>query len=145
MGSISGAKVVVVEKRDRFSRNNVLHLWPYNIHDLRGLGAKKFYGKFCAGSIDHISIRALQCILLKVALLMGVEVFENCGFEDLVEPEDIEIGWKAKVSPADHPVSQYEFDVLIGADGKRNTLRGFKRKEFRGKLAIAITANFINR
>lgn len=35
-----------------------------------------------------------------------------------------EIGWKAKVSPPDHPVSQYEFDVLIGADGKRNTLDG---------------------
>ena len=50
-----GAKVVVVEKRDRFSRNNVLHLWPFVIHDLRGLGAKKFFGKFCAGSIDHIS------------------------------------------------------------------------------------------
>ena len=50
-----GAKVVVVEKRDTFSRNNVLHLWPFTIHDLRGLGAKKFYGKFCAGSIDHIS------------------------------------------------------------------------------------------
>ena len=73
--------MVVVEKRDRFSRNNVLHLWPYNIHDLRGLGAKKFYGKFCAGAIDHISIRQLQCMLLKVALLLGVEVlaqpFEN--------------------------------------------------------------------
>lgn len=50
-----GAKVVVVEKRDTFSRNNVLHLWPFTIHDLRDLGAKKFYGKFCAGSIDHIS------------------------------------------------------------------------------------------
>lgn len=50
-----GAKVVVIEKRDSFSRNNVLHLWPYTIHDLRGLGAKKFYGKFCAGAIDHIS------------------------------------------------------------------------------------------
>ena len=59
-------QVVVVEKRDRFSRNNVLHLWPYNIHDLRGLAAKKFCGKFCAGSIDHVSIRQLQCILLKV-------------------------------------------------------------------------------
>lgn len=35
--------------------------------------------------------------------------------------------------------------MLIGADGKRNTLEGFKRKEFRGKLAIAITANFINK
>ena len=33
---------------------------------------------------------------------------------------------------------------LTGADGKRNTLQGFSRKEFRGKLAIAITANFIN-
>lgn len=53
--ALLGAKVVVIEKRDTFSRNNVLHLWPYTIHDLRNLGAKKFYGKFCAGSIDHIS------------------------------------------------------------------------------------------
>lgn len=109
------------------------------------VGAKKFYGKFCAGAIDHISIRQLQCILLKVCLLLGVEVFANVAFEDLIEPTDSETGWKARVTPADHPLSQYEFDVLIGADGKRNTLHGFKRKEFRGKLAIAITANFINR
>ncbi|XP_061533365.1 F-actin-monooxygenase mical2b isoform X2 [Phycodurus eques] len=74
--ALLGCKVVVIEKRDTFSRNNVLHLWPFTIEDLRGLGAKKFYGKFCAGSIDHIS---------------------------------------------------------------------FSRKEFRGKLAIAITANFVNR
>ncbi|KAL0125064.1 hypothetical protein PUN28_004309 [Cardiocondyla obscurior] len=144
-----GAKVVVVEKRDRMSRNNVLHLWPFVIHDLRGLGAKKFFGKFCAGSIDHISIRQLQCILLKVALILGVEFHENVSFDSLIQPpdnqEDGKIGWRAKTSPADHPVSQYEFDVLIGADGKRNTLEGFKRKEFRGKLAIAITANFINK
>ncbi|GFY40700.1 protein-methionine sulfoxide oxidase mical3a [Trichonephila inaurata madagascariensis] len=143
-----GAKVVVVEKRDRFSRNNVLHLWPFVIHDLRNLGAKKFFGKFCAGSIDHISIRQLQIILLKVALLLGVEVHENVGFEGLIEPPEDQherIGWHAHVSPSDHPVSQYEFDVLIGADGKRNTLLGFNRKEFRGKLAIAVTANFINK
>ncbi|XP_071572314.1 uncharacterized protein Mical isoform X1 [Temnothorax nylanderi] len=144
-----GAKVVVVEKRDRMSRNNVLHLWPFVIQDLRGLGAKKFFGKFCAGSIDHISIRQLQCILLKVALILGVEFHENVSFDSLIQPpdnqEDGKIGWRAKTSPADHPVSQYEFDVLIGADGKRNTLEGFKRKEFRGKLAIAITANFINK
>ncbi|ROT72714.1 putative protein-methionine sulfoxide oxidase mical3b isoform X8 [Penaeus vannamei] len=77
-----GAKVVVVEKRDRFSRNNVLHLWPFVINDLKQLGAKKFYGKFCAGAIDHISIRQLQCILLKVALLLGVEIYENVSFEE---------------------------------------------------------------
>uniref|UniRef100_A0A8B9WNN0 F-actin monooxygenase n=1 Tax=Bos mutus grunniens TaxID=30521 RepID=A0A8B9WNN0_BOSMU len=110
-----GAKVVVVEKRDTFSRNNVLHLWPFTIHDLRGLGAKKFYGKFCAGSIDHISIRQLQLILFKVALILGVEIHVNVEFVKVLEP------------PEDQ-------------ENQR-----FRRKEFRGKLAIAITANFINR
>ncbi|XP_057691565.1 protein-methionine sulfoxide oxidase mical3a isoform X10 [Corythoichthys intestinalis] len=144
-----GAKVVLLEKRDAFSRNNVLHLWPFTIQDLRGLGAKKFYGKFCAGSIDHISIRQLQLMLLKVALLLGIEIHVNVEFKALIEPpEDQEserIGWRAEVHPRTHPVNELEFDVIIGADGRRNTLPGFRRKEFRGKLAIAITANFINR
>uniref|UniRef100_A0A8B9PMH2 F-actin monooxygenase n=1 Tax=Apteryx owenii TaxID=8824 RepID=A0A8B9PMH2_APTOW len=147
--SFLGAKVVVIEKRDAFSRNNVLHLWPFTIHDLRGLGAKKFYGKFCAGSIDHISIRQLQLILLKVALILGIEIHVSVEFQGLVyPPEDQEnerIGWRALVHPKTHPVSEYEFEVIIGGDGRRNTLEGFRRKEFRGKLAIAITANFINR
>ncbi|XP_043738568.1 F-actin-monooxygenase MICAL3 isoform X11 [Cervus elaphus] len=147
--SLLGAKVVVIEKRDAFSRNNVLHLWPFTIHDLRGLGAKKFYGKFCAGAIDHISIRQLQLILLKVALILGIEIHVNVEFRGLVEPpedqENERIGWRALVHPKTHPVSEYEFEVIIGGDGRRNTLEGFRRKEFRGKLAIAITANFINR
>ncbi|XP_006891403.1 PREDICTED: protein-methionine sulfoxide oxidase MICAL3 isoform X2 [Elephantulus edwardii] len=147
--SLLGAKVVVIEKRDAFSRNNVLHLWPFTIHDLRGLGAKKFYGKFCAGAIDHISIRQLQLILLKVALILGVEIHVNVEFQGLVQPpedqENERIGWRALVHPKTHPVSEYEFEVIIGGDGRRNTLEGFRRKEFRGKLAIAITANFINR
>ncbi|XP_057363376.1 F-actin-monooxygenase MICAL2 isoform X9 [Manis pentadactyla] len=144
-----GAKVVLVEKRDTFSRNNVLHLWPFTIHDLRGLGAKKFYGKFCAGSIDHISIRQLQLILFKVALILGVEIHVNVEFVKVLEPpedqENQKVGWRAEFLPADHSLSEFEFDVIIGADGRRNTLEGFRRKEFRGKLAIAITANFINR
>ena len=37
------------------------------------------------------------------------------------------------------------FDVVLGADGRRATLSDyFPRKEFRGRLAIAITANFVN-
>lgn len=147
--ALLGAKVVVIEKRDTFSRNNVLHLWPYTIHDLRNLGAKKFYGKFCAGSIDHISIRQLQLMLLKIALIVGVEVHVNVEFVKLLEPPEDQStdgqGWRAEIRPADNPVSDYEFDVIIGADGRRSTLDGFRRKEFRGKLAIAITANFVNR
>ncbi|XP_075899010.1 F-actin-monooxygenase mical2b isoform X2 [Nelusetta ayraudi] len=147
--ALLGCKVVVIEKRDTFSRNNVLHLWPFTIHDLRGLGAKKFYGKFCAGAIDHISIRQLQLMLLKVSLVLGVEVHVNVEFVKLVEPpaeqNDDSPGWRAEVRPSSHPVSDFDFDVVIGADGRKNTLDGFARKEFRGKLAIAITANFVNR
>ena len=122
--ALLGGKAVIVEKRDRYSRNNVLHLWPFLIHDLKAFGAKKFFGKFCAGSIDHISkyyqdkrlqlqsccemhadvsirlttgIRTLQCILLKVALLMGVEIHAGVAFEGLVEPDTSgdESEWRA--------------------------------------------------
>lgn len=126
--ALLGAKVVVIEKRDTFSRNNVLHLWPYTIHDLKGLGAKKFYGKFCAGAIDHISIRQLQLMLLKIALLVAVEFHVNVEFVKLLEPpenqENDGPGWRAEIRPADHPVASIDFDVVVGADGRRNTLEG---------------------
>ncbi|CAF87359.1 unnamed protein product, partial [Tetraodon nigroviridis] len=126
--SFMGARVVLLEKRDAFSRNNVLHLWPFAIHDLRGLGAKKFYGKFCAGAIDHISIRQLQLVLLKVALLLGVEVHVHVEFQNLLEPpeeqQNHEVGWRLEVSPRSHPINQLKFDVVVGADGRRNTLPG---------------------
>lgn len=142
--ALLGCKVAIVEKRDGFTRNNVLHLWPFLIHDLKSLGAKHFFGKFCSGSIDHISIRTLQCILLKVALILGVTVHAGVEFLTFLEPDGSSKGWTAHAHPNDHEVSQFVFDVCISADGKRNTMPDFKRKEFRGKLAIAITANFIN-
>ena len=38
--------MVMVEKTDRYSRNNVLHLWPSNIHELIHLDfAVNYYGK----------------------------------------------------------------------------------------------------
>lgn len=37
------------------------------------------------------------------------------------------------MSSASHPVSEYEFDVLIGADGKKNVIPGFQQIEMRGK------------
>ncbi|XP_043356279.1 F-actin-monooxygenase MICAL1 isoform X2 [Dermochelys coriacea] len=144
-----GAHVVLVEKRDSFSRNNVLHLWPFTIHDLRALGAKKFYGRFCTGALDHISIRQLQLILLKVALLLGAEVHVNVQFEGLIPPAEKGSGrggaWRAALQPSSSPVGQYEFDVLISAGGGKFVPEGFKRKEMRGKLAIGITTNFVNR
>ncbi|XP_058711622.1 F-actin-monooxygenase MICAL1 isoform X4 [Poecile atricapillus] len=143
--ALLGARVVLLEKRDSFSRNNVLHLWPFTIHDLRALGAKKFYGRFCTGTLDHISIRQLQLILLKVALLLGVEVHTNVRFEGLAPPTGKAGGWQAVLQPSSSPLTHYEFDVLISAGGGKFVPEGFKRKETRGKLAIGITTNFINR
>ncbi|XP_040008533.1 F-actin-monooxygenase mical1 isoform X2 [Xiphias gladius] len=142
--SLLGAHVVVLEKREAFTRNNVLHLWPFTIYDLRGLGAKKFYGKFCTGSLDHISIRQLQLVLLKVSLLLGVEVHTGVEFQGLIEPSG-ETGWTAKLQPGSHPAANFQFDVFISAGGGRFVPDGFKHKELRGKLAIGITANFVNR
>ncbi|XP_061422806.1 F-actin-monooxygenase MICAL3-like isoform X1 [Lethenteron reissneri] len=145
--ALLGARVVLVEKRDVFARNNVLHLWPFTVDDLAQLGAKKLYRQFCTGGLDHISIRQLQLILLKLCLMVGVEVHVNTEFVGLVEPTaDKKHGWRASWKPDNHAVSAYEFDVLIeagGAGGKR--LDGFKVKECRGQLAIGVTANFVNR
>ena len=68
--ALLGAQVDLVEKRTSFSRNNVLHLWPFLIADLTNLGAKKFHGKFCTGSINHIS--KLTCKLV-------IPHMYNCG------------------------------------------------------------------
>ncbi|CAD6194380.1 unnamed protein product [Caenorhabditis auriculariae] len=147
--ALLGARVCVVEERDKFSRNNVLHLWEFVIHDLKSLGAKIFYPKFCAGSIEHISIRQLQCSLMKTALMFGVQVHESVSFVKIKPPGDDEkggtTGFRALLEPAGHILSEFDIDVLIGADGKRNTIQGFPRNEMRGRLAIGITANFVNR
>lgn len=85
-----GAKVVVIEKRDRFSRNNVLHLWPFVINDLRALGAKKFFGKFCAGSIDHIStfLSSFQLSFGNKEIVWNV-VFNRCAEYQLLNQSSI--------------------------------------------------------
>uniref|UniRef100_A0A4W3H9M4 Molecule interacting with CasL protein 1 n=1 Tax=Callorhinchus milii TaxID=7868 RepID=A0A4W3H9M4_CALMI len=137
-----GAKVILIEKRDTFSRNNVLHLWPFTIHDLKTLGAKKFYGKFCSGCLDHISKcprSKCACVYMCVCVYLSVCV---CVASVAIPSET---GWKAELLPANHPVTEFEFDVLVSAGGSNFIPNGFKKKEMRGKLAIGITANFVNR
>ncbi|KAF6115028.1 microtubule associated monooxygenase, calponin and LIM domain containing 1 [Phyllostomus discolor] len=144
--ALLGARVVLVEKRTKFSRHNVLHLWPFTIHDLRALGAKKFFGRFCTGTLDHISIRQLQLLLLKVALLLGVEIHWGVTFTGLQPPPKKGSGWRAQLQPSPPAqLANYEFDVLISAAGGKFIPEGFTVREMRGKLAIGITVNFVNK
>lgn len=50
-----------------------------------------------------------------------VHVIDICLLVNLLISE---IGWKAEFLPMDHPLSEFEFDVIIGADGRRNSLEG---------------------
>lgn len=54
-------------------------------------------------------------------------------------------GWRGTFDPPFHPFNKFELDIIVGADGRRSAWKGFKGKEFRGKLAIGITVNFMNR
>jgi hypothetical protein len=43
-------------------------------------------------------------------------------------------------------VSKQDFDVIVGADGRLNTIPGFTHKKPKGyQLGIAITVNFVNK
>ena len=89
-------------------------------------------------------IRILQTILLKICLILGVKVHPGVTFIDLIEPSDeTNSGWSVDVSPASSPLSSKHYDIILAADGKKNSLPGFHSKEFRAKLALAITCNFV--
>ena len=80
---------------------------------------------------------------MKVCLILGVRVHVNTTFSNLIEPTSTS-GWRVCVQPPSCPANGFEFDAILAADGKKNSLPGFKLKEFRAKLALAITANFVN-
>ena len=94
-------------------------------------------------SPSTLGIRMLQYVLLKTALLLGVKVHPAVEFLKVVEPSSGR-GWRAEVKPNSCPVTNSCYDIMIGADGKKYVLPGFRTKEFRPRLAIAITANFVN-
>ena len=46
---------------------------------------------FGSSAVFFVGIRKLQCILLKVCLILGVQVFPKTSFEELVEPSEGEV------------------------------------------------------
>ena len=137
-----GAKTIVIEKREDFTRHNILKLWKFLVADFKMLGIKKFVGKFCAGPINHIGIKTLQLFLAKVTLMLGVQVEAPIALLELVEPSN-GAGWKAKYSKESVLLDSYEFDMLVVASGKKVAVEGFNRRSLDAKLSIAVTANLL--
>lgn len=73
--ALLGMKVTVVDKRTKFSRANILSLWPGTCADLVSLGAKLFFPEMKThGGLLHLGTREIQLCLLKSALLLGVKL-----------------------------------------------------------------------
>ncbi|KAI9909790.1 hypothetical protein PsorP6_010271 [Peronosclerospora sorghi] len=120
--ALLGAQVSVLEKRTKFSRENMLHLWPWVVQDLASLGAKILLKNFCKSrTYFHVSTRQLQMILLKVALLLGVKIYAGTGFEAIVPPEaDASRGHSFYSIQTSPQIPVVEFTAVLGASGTNN-------------------------
>ncbi len=138
-----GAETIIVEKREDFTRHNILKLWKFLIHDFKALGVKKFVGDFSTGPIDHVGIRTLQLFLVKVCLILGIRVISPVTLKGMNEPTEDGLGWTPQIEPE---TNLGEFDVVIVASGKKLAwdLAAFERRSLDAKLCIAVTANFVN-
>ncbi|KAL4107014.1 hypothetical protein PRIC1_005049 [Phytophthora ramorum] len=147
--ALLGSHVSVLEKRTKFSRENMLHLWPWVVQDLATLGAKVLFSKFCRSrTYFHVSTRQLQVVLLKVALLIGVKVYSATGFESIVPPQVEETGGKPFYSVKTEPqIPIAEFTAVLGATGTNNQLAepaGINRFVFSNKESLGIVCYFPN-
>ncbi|KAG6602758.1 MICAL-like protein [Phytophthora cinnamomi] len=142
-------RVVVLEKRKHFSRENILHLWPWVVQDMTALGAKVFFPSFChSTAYFHVGTRQLQLILLKVALLIGVTVYSSTAFESVISPNSEESDNKPFYTVATQPqIPWMEFTAVLGASGTNDKLAepaGINRFVFSRKEALGIVCYFPN-
>ncbi|KAF4132803.1 FAD binding domain [Phytophthora infestans] len=145
--ALLGGKVTVLEKRTKFSRENMLHLWPWVVQDLASLGAKVLFKNFCKSrTYFHVSTRQLQVVLLKVALLVGVKVYSATGFKSIVSPEE-NVGnpfYSIKTEPQ-IPVAEYT--AVLGATGTNDLVAesaGITRFVFSRNESLGIVCYFPN-
>ena len=63
----------------------------------------------------------------------------------LEEEGSLIAGWRAKFGEDNHEADSFVFDIIVGASGSNCVIDGFKRFALDARLAIAITANFVNK
>mmetsp|Transcript_22491 Transcript_22491/g.49283 ORF Transcript_22491/g.49283 Transcript_22491/m.49283 type:complete len:1072 (+) Transcript_22491:191-3406(+) len=158
-----GAEVVVLEQRAQFDRINRLHLWKWVGEDLKGWGAKIFEPPELSFGADpdflHIGISELQMLLMKSALLLGVQLFfgtEFVGAERSVDGLHWNVRVKATTRSQGIPGPEMPAGLLrgvtflLGADGPRGSvasatnLQVQRAGNLRKEAALGLVANFNN-
>lgn len=174
---MGGHHVIQVEKRREVkegddlmalgftNRINRPHMWPFVRNDLLKLNGRDFmstkaaYPVFTEPETSSIGIDELQCLLLKNALLLGVDFRLGVGFENakiLIDETSFMPSWQCdlkydKIAQEKYGMSREKnvqvFTCLIGCDGPRSTVRTTQSKYF-GNIekrkfmdAVGIVAN----
>eukprot|EP00644_Phytophthora_capsici_P000670 jgi/Phyca11/109146/e_gw1.16.253.1 len=144
--ALLGGHVSVLEKRTKFSRENMLHLWPWVVQDLASIGAKILFKNFCKSkTYFHVSTRQLQVVLLKVALLVGVKVYSATGFLSIERPNDSENPFYSVKTEPQIPMTEYT--AVLGATGTNNLIAetaGITRFVFSRNESLGIVCYFPN-
>jgi hypothetical protein len=153
-----GAQVVLVEKREVFNRINQLHLWKWCADELKQLGAKCLEPPPSDFGADpdklHICISDLQKLLLKVALILGVEVYLGVEYRGC---EWVSNSWTVKLrrsnANADPPSPKAPLEIrnvaaLLGASGlgckigKDAGMESIMTNHLGAESAIGVVFNF---
>lgn len=169
--ALLGSVVYCVDKRMAFNRNNILHIWDGTIRDLKGLGASYFLKDFATGAINHVSIRELQCVLLKVCLAVGVRFVYGCTYKGFTAPTSSGKRYMVKIEDTrkvkntddcndenidelkeefgnmDDDTWEIPTDILLSAAGPNSPIlaeAGIQSLVFKGSQSIGVTANFLN-
>ncbi|CAK9093106.1 [F-actin]-monooxygenase MICAL2 (Molecule interacting with CasL protein 2) (MICAL-2) [Durusdinium trenchii] len=148
---------------------NILKLWDWATSDLLDLGAKHLLPSFLSymdrdvvlgnghgcllGEADHIGIRELQALLLKLCLLMKVQISWQTSFK-AVEPSvasGVQLVTR-RVGPGEGVEETNTFSSVIACDGGRSKVAehlGLARVRADGsadepRSEIAVVVNFAN-
>ena len=150
-----GAETVVLEARESIDRNNVIKLWAFVMEDLKTLGAKKLYPGLGCGAVNHIAIRQLQLLLLKMTLLLGVTVRVGESFKEVLRPtrdrgwvvvsQKMAEGGLIQVKPFKITFfslneiiiqEENEYDIVMCATGRKVPLEGFERRSLEAQVGM---------
>lgn len=159
--AMGGHKVVEMEKRREVrddqgelttlgftNRVNRPHMWNFVRNDLAKLNGKDFmsrqaaYPVFTEPETSSIGIDELQLLLMKNALLLGVDFRLGVGYDNakiVIDPKTSRPSWNVECTYDAHAAQYFgvekgkntmPFDVLIGCDSSRSAVRDTQVKHF---------------
>lgn len=179
---LGGHKVTVVEKRREIkidgalqelgftNRINRPHMWQFVRNDLKKFNGKDFmsrdacYPVFTQPETSSIGIDELQILLLKNALLLGVDFRLGVGYDNAtiqVDPETCRPTWCVDNIYDEQAAEEFGvqvgpnkevFDVLLGCDGARSRVRDtqkalgeIEKRKFMDCTAVVVNVRKVSR